>query len=364
MVGVSPIDASEISAWNCPMKHTKLFPFIGVIAIGLNIFSPASARSDDIFTFAGFTFDQRNTPNQGARLGNNTILSGATFSSGFASSTTLAPIDFPQGGPGFNTNLSLAQLSGLKAGLYAVNLPNGDNGTITRHGLEVWWSNGRGIDNLPGKDFVVYESASSISGVEGVMARVRTNWLADIWTDWFYFAPTNFQITTGPNGTHSYGFDATDMGVSAGASFDRIQIANLTQADRISGTSTNIGGTLVGEGKVVFDGSTTVWPDAGVYDPDRTFGGTNQFDPDPLYLASLRSPCEVVSPRLGISRSNGEVHLMWPAPSCFVLETKSRFSTTNFLWSQVNSAVSISNQMNVVTISATNEARFFRLTKP
>ena len=324
----------------------------------------SNARADDIFTFAGFTFDQRNTPNQGIRLGNNANLGGAIFSPGFASEVTLNLIDFPQGGPGFNTNLSLAQLVGLHEGMHAVNLPNGNNGTTNRHGLEVWWSNGRGIDNLPGKDFVVYESASSIDAVEGVMTRVRTNWFADVWTDWFYFASTNFQITMGANGIHSYSFDASNMGVAEGASFDRIQIANLVQGDRISGISTNVGTNTVGEGKVVFDGSTNVLPDAGsMFDSDQVFGA-GQFDPDPLYLASLREPCEVVSPQLSISKSGTQAVLMWPAPSCMLLETTATLASSNIIWSVVNSPVSQTNGSNVVIVSATNTARFFRLAKP
>lgn len=345
------------------MKSIKLLSFFALVAIGLNAFF-STARADDIFTFAGFTFDQRNTPNQGNRLGNNANLGGAIFSAGFATETTFLINNFPQTeNAGFNTNLSLAQLTGLRAGLYAVNLPNGDNGTSTRHGIEVWWSNGRGIDNLPGKDFVVFESASTIEAVEGLMARVRTNWLADIWTGWFYFAPTNFQITMGANGTHSYGFDASSLGVAEGASFDRIQIANLMQADRILGTSTNVGGTLVGEGRVVFDGSTLVFPDAGIYDSDHFFA-SDQFDPDPLYFASLRAPCEVVAPQLGLLRAGQQVSLTWPAPSCFALQTTISLLTTNTVWSPMNNPVSQSNGFNVVTINATNDVRFFRLAKP
>ena len=345
------------------MKSLKLFSFFVLVGIGLIVVS-TGARADDVFTFAGFTFDQRNTPDQGTRLGNNANLGGAVFSTGFASTTTLAPIDFPTNAPGFNTNLSLAELVGLHDGMHAVNLPNGNNGTTNRHGLEVWWSNGRGIDNLAGIDFVVYESASTIDAVEGVMARVRTNWLANIWTDWFYFAPTNFQITMGVNGTHSYGFDASTLGVAAGAGFDRIQIANLMQADRILGTSTNVGGTLVGEGKVVFDGSTIVVPDAGIYDSDRTFGGTNSFDPDPLYLASLRTPCEVAAPELSILKSGAQVVLTWPAPSCMLLETTTTLPSSNIIWSVVNNPVTQTNGLNVVTFSITGTAHFFRLAKP
>lgn len=341
------------------MKTSRL---LVCVIVGIAFHLVPISRADDIFTFAGFTFDQRNTPNQATRLGNNANLGGAMFSAGFATETTLNPITFPQGGPGFNTNISLAQLSGLKAGLYAVNLPDGNQGSTARHGLEVSWSNGRAMENSPGKDFVVYESASSIEAVEGVMARVRTNWSADLWTDWFYFPPTNFQITMGVNGCHSYGFDVSNMGVAEGASFDRIQIANLMQADRISGTYTNVGGTLVGEGRVVFDGSTLVFPDAGIYDSDRFFV-SDQFDPDPLYLASLGASCEVIAPQLTISRAGPQVNLIWPAPSCFMLQSAVNLTASNTLWSPVNNPVFLTNGFNLVTIHGTNDGRFFRLAK-
>ncbi|MBA4146614.1 MAG: hypothetical protein H0X66_00755 [Verrucomicrobia bacterium] len=336
-------------------------PTVAAVCLGLlHIIVPA--RADDIFTFSGFTFDQRNTPDRGARLGDSQNLGGAQFSSGFASSTTINPINFPQGGTGFNTNLSLAQLSGLRAGLYAVNLPNGNQGATNRHGIEVRWSNNRAIPNMAGTDFVVYESASSISGVEGVMARVRTNHVADLWSDWFYFASTNFQITSGTEGIHSYGFDLSAMGVPENASIDRIQLANLMQADRIVGPGTNVNGSLIGQGKVIFDGSTEVLPDAGSYDGNRLFDAT-QLDPDPLYVASLRVACELSAPLLNIARTGTNMLLTWPSPSCFSPQSATNLLASNTLWTAAGGSIFVTNELNAVIISGTHSARFFRLVR-
>jgi hypothetical protein len=341
------------------MKPLSLL--VGIVLLLIEPATPLStARADDFFSFGGFTFDQRNTPDQAARLGNSMNLGGAVFSAGYASEVTLNSVNFPQSGTGFNTNLSLAQLVGLKNGLYAVNLPNGNNGTTNRHGLEVWWSNNRSIENLAGPDFVIYESASAIGSPEGVMVRVRTNRVSDGWTDWFYFASTNFQTTTGAQGLNSYAFDASIMGAANGAIIDRIQLANLMQADRIAATGTNVGGNLIGQGKVIFDSSTTVQPDAGNYDSNRIFD-TDQFDPDPLYVASLQTAFET-APQVIVSRTGASMTITWPAPTAYGLQTTSEIGGTN--WISSSTAIVVTNGFNVATVTATNAVRFFRLIKP
>jgi hypothetical protein len=238
----------------------------------------------DTFTFAGYTFNQTNTPNEALLLGNGAVLGGAVFSPGLPTTVTTRISQFP-GGTGFDTNLTLGYLTGLGSGGSAVNLPNGDSGVFTRHGIQVGWSGHRGLPNRPGPDFVVYESASTSNTVEGIMARVHRD-PQNTWSDWYYFAPDDFQGTTGAQGLMSYGFDLSDMGVPADALIDKIQVANLMQADRISGMGTNIGGTLVGEGQVLFDGSNNVVPDAGPFDSNRIFDNTT-YDPDPLFIGAL-----------------------------------------------------------------------------
>src|SRR6185503_2464670 len=44
--------------------------------------------AQNVFQFAGYTFDQRNTPNQAALLGNSQTLGDAQFSSGLPTTTT------------------------------------------------------------------------------------------------------------------------------------------------------------------------------------------------------------------------------------------------------------------------------------
>lgn len=261
------------------MKTTTFLRAVAALAFVTTI----STHAQDVFTWAGYTFDQRNTPDQANLLGGGVNLGGANFSSGFP---TQNGMPYPQfGGPSLDPTLSLARLTGLgSSGTQAVSLPNGNDGNFTRHGIEVTWSGGRTLSNLLGADFVVYESASTIAGTEGVMARAGSG---GTWTSWYYFAPDGFQLTDSPEGTHSYGFDLSDMGVSLNSTIDFIQIANLTSTDRISGTSEPAaGGTNVGSGLVLF-GTGSVHPDAGDgFDANRIFS-TTQFDADPLYLAAL-----------------------------------------------------------------------------
>jgi hypothetical protein len=281
---------------------------LGATLVALSL----TARAGDVFTFAGFTFDQRNTPNQAALLGNSVLLGGAQFSSGLPMDTTPNPVNFPQSGPGFNTNLSLAKLTGLALGIHAVNLPNGDFGATTRHGIETWWSGHYGLPNLSGDDIVIYEAASSVGGVEGVIVRVRTSPQSfdqsAQWTDWYYFPPDSFQSTVSAEGVFSYGLDFTDFGVANGVVIDRIQMANLKQADRMVGPGTPAGGTNVGVGKVVFDGTTTVLPDAGGYDANRVFD-TTQLDPDPLYVGALHDVVALSPLFLSISKQGSGAFL-------------------------------------------------------
>lgn len=151
-----------------------------LIAIILTLNLSLSAQ---IFSFAGYSFNQANTPNVAIRFGNGAVLDGAVFSSGTAGLTTGAITNFPDG-IGFNSALSIGRLVGLaSSGVRALRLPGGDNGTVIRHGVETYWSSGMGVPNLSGDDFVIYESASEVDAAEGVMARAR---VSGIWTHWFY----------------------------------------------------------------------------------------------------------------------------------------------------------------------------------
>jgi hypothetical protein len=329
--------------------------------VGVWIGQLLGVQAADTFTFAGYTFNQLYTPDRGALLGTNMLLGGAQFSAGLPASVT-SPINFP-GGSGFNSALCLGPLTGLSTNsIRAVNLPLGNDGSSTRHGIEVYWSNGRVLRNESGVDLVIYESGSTSSAVEGVMARVRYN--ATNWSDWFYYAPDQFQITTGLEGLFSYSFEFTEMGIPSNAPVDRIQLANLTLTDRIlTLTPQNLGnGLFVGEGKVVFDGSTNIKPDPGAFSSTNVFTSTT-VDPDPLYVASLHEACELVSPALTVAASNSVITLSWPGPSCYSIQATTNLAGTNTIWTTPPETTVVSSNRQTVTISSATANRFFRLIK-
>lgn len=324
--------------------------------------APLSSIQADVFTFAGFTFDQRYAPTSGSLLGNGVQLGGAQFSSLLPNEYTKT-LNFPQA-PGFDSSKALAHLCGLASGTRGINLPRGNNssGTATnRHGIQVTWNNGRVLTNLEGDDFVVYESGSNNTGVEGIMARARINADPETWTDWYYFAPVDYQVTTAPEVLFTFAFDLSKMGVPENGTVDRIQIANLTVNDRIDTlTPLDLGGVLVGEGRVVFDTSASeVLPDAGEFDPDRRYGN-DSFDPDPVYIAPLHPVCENVAPYLNVNVVNNNLVLSWPAPSCFILESSESLSDD---WNVVAEVPATVGGYNQVVIPADAPARFFRLVK-
>lgn len=247
------------------------------------------------YTFAGFTFEQDGTPDVLDLLGNGATLGGATFSSGtveditrsvgFVTSDTDGPPFVPQAG--FDPSLSLGQQAfdqhGVNGGnsdgchhACAVNMPEGNNGTTDRHGLDTSWSGGRQLINEAGDDFVVYESASTPTGTEGFMVRVE---LTDgSFSGWRFEANDGFELysnsSAGESGATSTGFDLTDFGLGLDAAIVAIQIANLVSAD-----------TIDVNGFVVFDGSGSA----------HGFGSSS-LDPDPLYVGALSSVTNVPLP--------------------------------------------------------------------
>jgi hypothetical protein len=316
----------------------KMFMRLAVVCIPA-VFAPIS-HAGDVFQFAGYTFDQRNTPNQAALLGDNQTLDGAHFSPGFPAATTGVITGFPQSSTGYSNALALGQLTGISTGNRAVNLPAGNIGFSARHGIEVGWSGHRGLTNLGGDDFVIYESAQTILTVEGLIVRVRAAPTAfgqsPAWTPWCYFPPANFQITSGQAGAFAHVYDLSNFGLATNQMIDRIQLANLTAADRIAGPGTNIGGTVfVGSGRVVFDGSTTVQPDAGPFDTDRLYDFLT-LDPDPLYVAALRDIGPLPPLITSISRqTNGMALGVATASGVWRIESTDSLTPVNWQWMQI-----------------------------
>ena len=266
------------------------------------LFIGANAAHAVSFTFASFTWDQDETPDTAALLGNGQILGGATFSANFPN-TSVGDVGFPDVPAGaanhaaspFNTSLTTARITGIATTANtsrALNLPRLNNGSVTRHGVQLGWVGAGSIANGTDDDLVFYESASSGAAPENPMLRVRLAGTST-YSDWYYFAPDAFQLYHGnlTEGAFATGVDLSDLGLANGALIDQIQLANLVSADRISGSVTHSsGGQDFGVGQVVFDGSTTIKPDAGAFASFRNDGyGTSTLDPDVLYLADLQA---------------------------------------------------------------------------
>ncbi|MGE0745143.1 MAG: hypothetical protein AB7K86_07850 [Rhodospirillales bacterium] len=241
------------------------------------------------FTWAGYSFIQESTPDVLGLLGNSAVLGGATFSAGNATGITRSVGFQAQPGgsagsgftglPGFLPELSLGRQGFAQQGLSqsdgsnclfacAVNLPDGNDGNTTRHGLDVSWSGGKTLSNGAGNDFVIYESGSNSTSPEGFMVRVHL--VGNGYSDWLFKSDAGYQVYTNApatlEGAFATVFDLSDFGLAADVAIDAIQIANLIAAD-----------TLGAGGLVLFDGSGTA--------PGF---GSGALDPDPLYVGVLR----------------------------------------------------------------------------
>lgn len=275
----------------------RKFVVAALAAVGFAA-APAAAGT---YTFAGVTFEQDSTPDVLAFLDKSGPLGGASFGSGnvttITSSVAFVASSVGGGGvitpqTGFNPALSLGRQGFAQLGIdqnistpppatenchyaCAINMPSGNNGTTLRQGIQVSWSGGRTLGNGSSDDFVIYESGSP-GAAEGYMVRVR-NAATQAFSDWRFEASTSSQnyLSSGEVAFATL-FDLTDFGFASGAAIDLIQIANLIQADRLSGNT------------VKFDGVGT------------THGfGTGALDPDPLYvgvLHALNAPAAVDAP--------------------------------------------------------------------
>jgi hypothetical protein len=272
---------------------------LAAIAICAAAIAVKPAWAGSTFTVAGYTFDQLSTPDVVASL------SGAPFSAGGPTVIT-ASVAFAASnvGPGgvitpaidneanlpFDPELSIGELSfaagfamqsGGGDGHYAtaLNMPNGNNGATTRHGIETSWTGGRLLANLSGDDFGVYESGSNSSSPEGFMVRARL--ALGGFTDWFYQVNDGFELYLDElaEGSFVHRFDLSDMGLADGELVSGLQIANLDDADTLDGAS--------GTREVIFGGGGTAHGLAnGALDPDPLYVGITDghLTPEPTSL--------------------------------------------------------------------------------
>jgi cysteine-rich repeat protein len=232
--------------------------------------------------FAGFSFDQLNTPDVLVTLAPGSV-DGAIVTAVPFDVTGSVSGKFPADPNGFDESKTLGrQMFPLSTGSRAINLPAGNNGTTDRSGFEVSWSGGRKLQNLTGDDIVVFESGSNATSPEGFMVQVF-DLAQQAWSPWYYEPADTFQVYNGSavEGAFATGIDLTDLGVAPSVAIDRIRLVNVTDEDRMADLSG------VGEVLPEDDGATSlVVPDPG---PLAGFGayGASTFDPDPLYLAAL-----------------------------------------------------------------------------
>ncbi len=248
------------------------------------------------FTFAGYTFDPANSPDTIGLLGNGQTLGGAVFSSQLPNRITQSVGFGAQsvggGGaftavPGWTAGRSLGEMANAQLGMTqsdgtgshfssAVNLPRGNDGAASRHGLSLSWASGQGLVNAAGADFVVYESGSQGSP-EALMVRLGLG--GGAFTDWYFQAQSGFENYLGDtDGAFAYAFDLSLFGIADGDMIYSIEIANLQPTDGIgAGGLVNFAG----------GGAAPGFP-----------GGS--YDPDPLYVGIISqlapAPAEVPEP--------------------------------------------------------------------
>jgi hypothetical protein len=85
---------------------------------------------------------------------------------------------------------------------------------------------------------------------------------------------------------------------------------------------------------VVFDGSSTGQPDAGLFDTNRLFDSTT-WDPDPLYVAALHDMVTLPTLFTSVSRQSNSVALdVVTAPGVWRIESTDSLAPTNWQFMQ------------------------------
>jgi hypothetical protein len=234
------------------------------------------------FSFAGVTFDQDFTPDEKQLLATGTYNGAVVDSVPVGDTSSVGFPDAPT--TGFDVTLALGHILDASGGPKAINLPNGDDGTDARSGVELGWSSGRALPNLTGNDLVIYESASNSTSPEAFMIQVRSN-STSTWTDWYYAPATSFSLYTGEptEGAFATVYDLSDLGIADGDFIDMIRLVNMTDEDRMV-SATGIGFVIPED-----DGDTSSFlPEPGALAGFANYGAST-LDPDPLYVGALQT---------------------------------------------------------------------------
>lgn len=232
------------------------------------------------FSFAGFSWDQDDTPDTYTALTPGTH-NGAVINS--LPSDETGAVGFPESSVGFLESLAIGDLAGFgnNTGPEALNLPAGNDGTNARSGFDLSWSSGLNLANEAGDDFVLYESASNSTAEEGLAVQVHDAF-TDSWSIWYHEPFDAFALYVGDatQGGMAYGIDLSDLNIPTNNEIDIIRVVNLTNRDTF--------GPASGSGFEVLMENLTGTP----------LGFANSaLDPDPLYVGALNTlvPVELQS---------------------------------------------------------------------
>ncbi len=256
------------------MPNSKLI-LSCMLACGLLV---SSARGD-VFTLAGFTFDDTLGPTTVVPVPPTRIFDYDSF----AFSAQFIPVSLA--GNDFDINNTVGiQLIGSQIGqnVGGTSVPLGDN--FFRGALELNWGGSPGVTNNEGDDFVVYENGSP-NGPEAYMIAVRETGAEDFTGFRYEFADDVVQRLPSA-GTDiaqvlSTGFDLTDFGLADGATIDAIIASNLRPVDRVD--------DAVGQGNVIVGGGSGFDPLTGPQGNGGTYD-SNGFDPDLTYIGVIVEP--------------------------------------------------------------------------
>ncbi len=241
----------------------------------------SGAAYGQTYSFAGFSWDQVNTPDTYTALAPgshnaaviNSLPTDETSAVGFPDLPTV----------GFDESLAIGDLAGFgnNTGPEALNLPAGNDGTNARSGFDLSWSSGLRLANEAGDDFVLYESASNATAEEGIAVQVH-DFTASSWSIWYTEPFDVFSLYVGDatQGGMAYAIDLSDLGIPANNEIDVIRVVNLTNRDTR--------GSAAGSGFEVLVENLT---------GDPLGFGNSSLDPDPLYAGALHTlvPVELQS---------------------------------------------------------------------
>lgn len=266
-----------------------------------------SIAAEDTAFCAGVTWDNNHALDRGRLMGNFEDLgNGLKLSEGYPERTTRS-IVCPKSPKGFNPSLTLSRFIPKAPFSSALRIPSGDEGGQARQGIELWWGGGRVMGNMPGEDFVVFESGDLSTGPDAwaMRAYIATS---GKWSDWFFQNPERHVQHSAGNVLFITAVDLSDFGISAGSAIAAIQVINMSPDDRIRDTRSE----TVSQGMVLFNSGDSKFakPYPNFKDLEN-YERRNLFDPDFLYIAAMHTtyPAERIDAKNPWANVKGQVEI-------------------------------------------------------